>query len=241
MTRAALAGLCLAIALQVQPPRDTRPPAVNAPAGTASIEGTVISDEAQPKRLRRALVALSGPALPGGRVEITDDEGRFRFTGLGAGQYGLAVNKPGYAGRFYGSSRVMSSGRGGPAVPANLSIRDGETRSIAMRLPRGAVITGGVTDTDGQPVPGVIVVVMADRFDRATGVRRLQATDTMAVDDRGVYRFFDLSAGQYVVYAQMLLSGEQQEVKRSAGDTRSLIAANTYYPSTADGARATRG
>jgi carboxypeptidase family protein len=238
--RAGFAGVCLALALQAQPPRDVRPPASSAPAGTASIEGTVLSDEAQPRKLRRALVALSGPALQGVRMEITDDEGRFRFTGLKAAQYALAAAKEPYATRFYGSSRPVSSGRGGPMGPLNLAIRDAETRSITMRLPRGAVITGSVTDTEGQPIPGTIVVVMADRFVPATGVRGLNATDVSTTDDKGNYRLFGLPAGQYIVYAQVSSGFNPQDVRRTTTESRSLLAANTYYPSTPDGALATR-
>jgi protocatechuate 3,4-dioxygenase beta subunit len=238
--RAGFAGVCIAIALQAQPPRDVRPPASTAPAGTASIEGTVLSDEAQPKRLRRALVALSGPALAGVRLEITDDNGRFRFTGLKAAQYALTAAKEPYATRFYGSARPVSSGRGAPTGPLNLAIRDGETRSITMRLPRGAVITGSVTDTEGQPIPGTVVVVMADRFLPATGARRLSAADISTTDDKGTYRFFGLPAGQYVVYAQVSNGFDPLDVRRTTTESRSLLAANTYYPSTPDGALATR-
>lgn len=240
MTRAAVAGFCIALALQAQPPRDTRPPASNNTAGTASIEGAVVSDEAQPKKLRRALVALSGPAVSSVRMEITDDEGRFRFTGLKAAQYALAASKEPYASRFYGSSRPVPSGRGAPSGPLNLTIRDGETRSIEIRLPRGAVITGRVTDGDGQPVPGTTVVVLADRFEPATGVRRLVARDISTTDDRGVYRSFGLPAGQYVVYAQVSPGFDAQVVKRSTSEAQSLVAANTYYPSASDGALAAR-
>jgi hypothetical protein len=240
MTRVAYVGFCLAVALQAQSPRDTRAPAANAPAGTASIEGTVVSDEAQPKKLRRALVALSGPSLPALRMEITDDEGRFRFTGLKGAQYALAVTKEGYATRFYGSSRPVPSGRGAPSGPLNLSIRDGEVRSLAMRLPRGAVITGTVLDGGGQPLPGTSVVVMADRFSPVTGSRQLRPVDASLADDRGVYRIFGLPAGQYVVYAQVSSPMNAQELKRTASDARDLLPSNTYYPSTPDGTLATR-
>jgi hypothetical protein len=240
MTRAVAVGFCIALALQAQPPRDTRPPASNAAAGTASIEGVVLSEEAQPKKLRRALIALSGPALPGVRIEITDDEGRFRFTGLRGAQYALAASKEPYASRFYGSSRPVSSGRGGPTGPLNLSVSEGETRSITMRLPRGAVIAGSVMDSDGQPMRGTLVVAMAERFESASGVRRLRAMDVATTDDRGMYRIFGLPAGQYVVYVQGPTAYDAQEVKRATSDSRTLVPASIYYPSTPDGDRATR-
>jgi protocatechuate 3,4-dioxygenase beta subunit len=241
MTRAAFVGMCIAMALQAQPPRDTRPPTSNAPAGTATIEGTVLSDEAQPKKLRRALVSLGGPALPAVRMEITDNEGHFRFTGLTAAQYALVAAKEGYAPRAYGSSRPVFTGRGAAPGPPNLSIREGESRSITMRLPRGAVIAGSVTDADGQPVPGSLVVVLNDRFDPVTGTRHLRAMDFSVADDRGVYRSFGLPAGQYVVYAQLSnFPSDVQEIKRTSSAARTLVPASIYYPSAPDGDRATR-
>ncbi len=237
--RGAFAAACCALIVQAQQPaRDTRPAA--ATPASATIDGMVVTDEEQPKPLRRAIVTLSGGDVSGGRTAITDDNGRFQFDGLGAGQFGLAAIKEGYVPRAFGSSREVPRGRGAPQVPATLVLHAGEVRTITMRLPRGAVITGSVTDGGGQPVPGAIVIAFADRFEAATGARRLRLTEGATTDDRGEYRIFGLPAGQYLVYAQVTTAFDAKVVKRTTSDTRSVVTANTYYPSTPDGARATR-
>jgi protocatechuate 3,4-dioxygenase beta subunit len=119
-------------------------------------------------------------------------------------------------------------------------LHTGEARTIAMRLPRGAVITGSVTDGDGQPVPGALVAAFVDRFEPTTSARRLRLTEGATTDDRGEYRIFGLPAGQYAVYAQVTTAFDAKVVKRTTSDTRSVVTANTYYPSTPDGTRATR-
>jgi hypothetical protein len=69
-----------------------------------------------------------------------------------------------------------------------------------MRLPRGAVITGVVLDSRGQPVP--LVTVRAMRYGVINGERRLVgAGTTRGPDERGVYRIYGLNAGEYVVSA----------------------------------------
>jgi len=231
----ALAFMALAGALmQAQPPRDARP--VAAPRGTASIEGVVLSDEAQPKKLRRARVSLAGAGAEDGITVITDDEGRFRFDALPAGPYSLGASKDGYVAR----SAVTSRLRPGEMAPVAIPLRDGEAKTVTLRLPRGAVITGVVTDAEGQPAPGVIVGAMEDRFDASTGTRRLRMTANGVTDDRGIYRIFGLRAGRYVVYVQTSFGPEGPEVRRGSSDARPAMAPPIYYPATADGDRATR-
>ena len=54
----------------------------NSPIVTASIAGTIVTDEQNSRPLSRAVVTLSGAALRPSLVAITDDAGRFAFSGL---------------------------------------------------------------------------------------------------------------------------------------------------------------
>jgi protocatechuate 3,4-dioxygenase beta subunit len=218
----------------------------------ASLDGTVVSDEEQPKPLRRALVTLSrrgltdvegGRSSTGGRTVITDDQGRFHFGDLVAGQYGLTASKEAFVQRSFGSSRPAPTGRSN--APPALSLRAGELRTITIRLPRGAVISGTVTDADGQPVGGIPITALADQFDPATGGRRLRPTGLTAgaaTDDRGEYRIYGLPAGTYVIVAQPAsrFGVDGPVLSRSASESRRVVPAPTYYPSTQDAAAASR-
>jgi hypothetical protein len=97
-----------------------------------------------------------------------------------------------------------------------------------VHLPRGSVITGKITDAQGQPVSGVRIDVLSDRFVPSAGERRLISAGLPTVtDDRGVYRVFDLPAGDYLVTAHVfptlardavLQVLSAQEVRRALAD-----------------------
>ena len=122
------------------PVRDTggRPPAT--PPGTSSLTGIVTTYTGQPAVGARVMVGGEGPS----RMATTDARGRFNVAALRAGRYYVTVSKPGYVTVTYGQRRVNSQG-----TPVPLG--DGETRDIAMQLPRGGVITGMVLDERGEP------------------------------------------------------------------------------------------
>jgi protocatechuate 3,4-dioxygenase beta subunit len=66
---------------------------------------------------------------------------------------------------------------------------------------RGAVITGRVLDEDGEPL--VRATVAVERYQYVRGERQLVAAGGAATDDRGVYRVFGLSPGEYYVSASV--------------------------------------
>lgn len=232
------AASCAALAMQPpqQPARDTRPRTTA--TATASISGTVTSDEAQPRKLRRARVTLNGAAMDtGGRTVITDDEGRYRFTGLPSGQYSLIAVKDGYISARYGSNRPLRTFNP-MRMTTGLSLESGDTLTADFRLARGAVITGVVTDTDGRPEEGVIVAAASYQFISGVPERRLSvASPLLRTDDRGVYRLYGLRAGEYIVSAQA--PNQYATLKPSTTDGRSVATTPVYFPSATDVTAAT--
>ena len=218
--------------------RDSKP----APAaGTATIRGVVVSQETRPRPLRRARVALSGPALAIGRTAITRDDGTFAFEGVPAGQYSLTAAKDAFVPMSYGATR---SGRSGKRI----SVQSGESPSLTIALPRGAVITGTITEVDGSPAQGVTVTALAPRLIGAFGERRFTGAglSSSTTDDRGVYRIFGLPAGDYVIGVQSqaravgLPVGDVRMMSGGVPGSRNLAQAPVYYPNTTDLARASR-
>jgi hypothetical protein len=182
--------LMLSLLLAQAPARDAAPPPK---AGTGSISGTVASDTQPSRPIRRAVVTLNAPENSIARTTVTDDAGRFSFTGLPTGRYAIGASKPGWIGMYHGAKRA---GRPG----TSLFLEDGQRGSVAMRLPRTAVISGVVLDSRGQPVP--LLTVRAMRYGVVNGERRLVgAGTTRGPDDRGIYRIYGLSAGEYLVSA----------------------------------------
>jgi hypothetical protein len=196
--RFALAAGILLLAAQPATPQ-VRDAGVARPSGTAVISGVVLTADQNGSPVRLARVTLNsvdrgGPSETG----TTDGTGRFTFRGLPAGRYSIQASKRAWLDTNYGESRL---GRPGTAV----AVRDGErVTNLVMRMTRGAVITGVIRDTTGEPQPGVQVRVL--RFVTRDGVRTLErpistSPNDPVTEDDGVYRAYGLPPGEYVVVA----------------------------------------
>jgi hypothetical protein len=186
------------------------------------ITGHVITEDGQP--IPHAIVGISG--VGGGakqttasRETVADDDGNFVADGLQATPYSVSAWAPGY----------VPASDGVVLNPFELSearfVRVGE--SVTVKLVRGGVITGRVTNDAGEPVVGAPVKAtrVKDETGRATSVDISYAhLWTRTTDDRGVYRIYGLAPGAYIVAA----GGSDASSSRPtpfAGRT------TTYYPS----------
>ena len=125
--------------------------------GSALVSGVVMSDEATPQPLRRAQVTLMGTDQPVIKNVFTDAAGRFTVTDLPSGRYSLSASKGGYVRMSYGARRHDR-----PGTPLNLA--EGQRLgSLSIRLPKGGVITGRLTDENGGPAQGAQVRLLQDR------------------------------------------------------------------------------
>jgi protocatechuate 3,4-dioxygenase beta subunit len=231
-----------ALLLQATPQRDTTP--LPAAAATGSIAGRVVSADAQPRALRRARVTIGGGSLPYPRTTISGDDGAFVFERVPAGRFTVSAAKDGYAPMNYGATR---SGRPGTTV----AVADGQPTRVELRLPRGAVIAGTVTDVDGQPAAGIRVNVMARQFSGTGRTDYRYATlgtpGTATTDDRGAYRVFGLPAGEYIVAAQPapaleLPAGTDgiavRMMTRGATNSKDMLLSQVFHPTGTDPTRA---
>jgi hypothetical protein len=198
-------GVCIAgvvLAAQVPQSRDAvRQPSLAARTGTSSISGVVVSDDTDPKPIRRVTVTVTTDSSPsGGRVAITDDSGRFVVPGLPAGRYLVTANKPAYLTTAYGATRQARPGP--PPTGTAIVLADGQIMDVRMRLARGAVVTGTVRDEAGKPVREADVTLFYYRRSLQTGERTLTAMRTDAVpttNAQGVYRIYGVPPGDYLV------------------------------------------
>lgn len=193
-----------AVSAQVQ--RDQQAPARDRPVvavtGTGVIAGVVVTapdlqqsnDRQQPVRRVSVMLASGQTVVP--RTAVTDDEGRFAFTGLPAGNYSLVAQKPAWVAAVYGS-RAPGDSQGIP-----IAVVDGQ-RVDGLRIPitRGAVVAGTLRYASGAPASGVQIQVLRTRV--VDGRRQMTMVAAPALtDDQGAYRVFGLPAGDYVVQAR---------------------------------------
>ena len=169
-----IAALVLALLAQTPPQRDTR---IMPASGSGTIAGIVVSDDAQPRPLRRARVTVMGTSIEMPRTVITADDGSFSVTSLPAGRFTVTAAKDGYVPMAYGATRTAR-----PGTP--VAVGDQQSVTVMLRLPRGAVITGTITDIDGQPAQGITVTALVRRYLSPAGERPAHDGRSVDRDDR---------------------------------------------------------
>jgi hypothetical protein len=183
------------------------------------ISGRVIADDGQPMGGAQVTAVGAGksPLTIAGQTTNCDADGNFKVTGLSHGVYSIVAWAPGYV----------------PVQDQSRKYRIGE--SVIIRMARGGVITGRVTDEFGEPMVGVRVA--ADRVRDSEGKPGAGAAtmnemySSWSTDDRGVYRVYGLEAGAYVVGVNVAtpIFGGLGETSREPP---------TYHPSSPRGAAA---
>lgn len=178
------------------------------PRRTGIIRGRVMSTDGRP--LPRAEVVISsratiinppnltGTVTPFVTTATTDDDGRFEALELPAGSFRVAASKTGY------TMRMDALGFGGPAsgTGTTVDLTEGQTRErVDVTLARWGAISGHIFDELGEPMQGVTVQPLQVRYQ--AGRRRLVQVGgtSYPTDDRGRFRIFRLSPGQYIISA----------------------------------------
>jgi protocatechuate 3,4-dioxygenase beta subunit len=157
--------------------------------GAGSIAGWVVGENGRP--IKGARVSLGGGAV--NRTEISGATGEFLFDKLPEGRYGINANRARYLSGSYGQKKPERSG-------TLIQLADAEhKRDLKITLFSGAAITGVIYGDDGEPVQNAQVRAM--KYSMRTGVRRLQSSNSGSTDDRGVYRLYGLTPGDYIISA----------------------------------------
>jgi protocatechuate 3,4-dioxygenase beta subunit len=166
--------------------------------------------------LRRAVVTAYPTAdTRARRLTVTDDEGRFSVTELPCSNVVVFASKAGYVTSYFGATTPGST----TGVAVALSERS-QAPELVLRVSKGAVITGLVTDEHGRPAARILVrlrqVVTLSTGERTFAVVALGALQP-TTDDLGRYRIFGLAPGSYVVSAQRPLEfGAATEMRETS-------------------------
>jgi len=187
------------------------------PSGT--IAGRVTVND-QPARGVIVLLLPGDPRLRNNTTSkaTTDNEGRFQLRGIPAGGYQVQAFAPALVtNNLYGRQSQI------------INLNDGESvDGIDLALKPGGVITGRVTNGDGEPVIQEEVRLLS--ADESKNQIYFPYINMMfSTDDRGVYRLFGVPPGRYLV----AVGGEPNGLpSRTNGNAY-------YHPATSDASKAT--
>ncbi len=158
------------------------------------------------------------------RKATTDGEGIYCITGVRAGQYRVSAATPTFV-----SANDDDRGRSETLV----TLAEGETvEGIDFSLKRGGVITGHVTDSDGQPaVSEPVFLKLADKS--GTFQKYYPGLHTSLTDDLGIYRIYGLPPGLYLVSV-----GGESATPYSSPFLKASNRTRTFYPGVTDEAKA---
>jgi hypothetical protein len=206
--------------------------ATSKPEPPAKLHGRITNAATGAPIKRANIILMSAEPRPDATPYSTssDAAGEFAMSEIVPGKYRLWAERTGYVRNEYGA-------RGTNPMGAVISIAPGqEISKLEFRLQPHAVITGRVTDEDGEPLSHVQVQTMTYRF--IQGKRQLVPSGSASTNDLGEYRIFGLPPGRFYLSATLRNSGMMfNAVDRTAG-TRTpgpeLGYAPTYYPGTTD-------
>lgn len=205
-------------------------------SASATIEGNVIKDPGS-EPVKKAIIELiaEDQGQGGNYTAVTAADGSFRIEAITPGRYHMFAERTGY---------IESTNHGGHSRGRTLNLAAGqELRGIQIRFAAAAIVSGRVTDEDGDPLENAEVSVLQRRF--SSGNTRLRQVGSERTNDLGEYRIPGLFAGSYYLSVnpppdfKSLLKSEN-----SPSASKNLSASNvekpstsyqtTYYPGTPD-------
>src|ERR1039457_5894166 len=207
-----------------------------APAANASsIAGTVVKEPgSQPLKKVLVQVIAEDQKQGGNYTASTDADGHFHLDNVVPGRYRLFLERTGY---------VEVNGRGLKSDVNVFTVQAGQSvDDLLFRMLPTAIISGRITDEDGDPMSGVRVVVQKKKPGKATR----EAAGTEATNDLGEYRLSGLFPGQYWIVAMPppdMRDYEKPPEKSPPGTNQSDVQPDpryvtTYYPGTYDAMQA---
>ena len=211
-------------------------------ASGTSIAGTVIKEPGS-EPLKKVIIQCIAEDQNGGGnyTTSTDADGHFKIENIIPGRYRMFFERAGY---------VEVNDRGLKAVNV-LTVEAGQSmQDLLFRMLPTAVVSGRITDEDGDPLSEVRV--MAQR--KKAGKAGWEGAASSGTNDLGEYRLSGLFPGQYrivAIPAPDLRDYESQRAKVAASATGSKADGDsptaaqpetryltTYYPGTYDAMQA---
>jgi protocatechuate 3,4-dioxygenase beta subunit len=191
-------------------------------ASGITIQGKVLQEPGgQPIRKANVQFSARDGQSSGQYSDTTDADGRFKVDDVTPGRYVATVEHPGLV--------QSASGK----RPASILVQpEQDTTDLVFYMQPAAVITGKVTDLDGDPMNNVDISAVRVGF----AMREINFHDSgsAVTNDLGEFRIPDLRAGRYLITANPTqgVRAPPAEAKDNVKDN--LIYTTTYYPGALD-------
>jgi hypothetical protein len=162
------------------------------------------------------------------QTKRTRGDGSFSFSDLARARYEVEAFHQGFTERIYAVQSEIS-GMWDPWIPLGPGQK---LDNVDFHLNATSVISGKVTDEDGDPVVGIKVSAVHPAF-QPGGIMDTSSRKNTTTDDRGEFRLAELISGNYFVRA----GGSEQTTGSILGETLWNYRP-AYYPAAArvDGA-----
>jgi protocatechuate 3,4-dioxygenase beta subunit len=179
-----------------------------------AIEGSIVDEFGQP--VPNVMVQVSQLSYGGGRKRLmpaigsqaagpirpTDDNGRFRISGLAPGEYYVTAMAGAFADATAagGFNLTLYPGTTDPAAARAVTLTPGRDQlNISFALVPAAMthVTGTLVDGNGQPVKGGNMILMPSERSGAT----LFAQTRTVAGEQGAFTFRNVPPGRYTIQA----------------------------------------
>jgi protocatechuate 3,4-dioxygenase beta subunit len=205
------------------------------PSAVATLSGIVIKEPGS-EPVKKAIIELiaEDQQQGGNYTAVTGADGSFRIEGITPGRYHLFAERTGY---------IESMNHGG-SRGRTLTLAPGQyLKDIQVRFAAAAIVSGRVTDEDGDPLENAEVTVLRRTFSSGRG--RFQQVGSERTNDLGEYRISGLAAGSYYLsvspppdFKSLIDSENSPAVGKNSASTNSEKPSTsyqtTYYPGTPD-------
>jgi hypothetical protein len=159
------------------------------------------------------------PEVAPPQTALTDIGGQFQFNGVAAGKFTLNFQKPGFV----------------PAEPDNAVKQIELTASVTgiqLKLAPLGIVEGKVLDQYGDPIRRANIIAIQVRI--MDGARVTSNSRSVATDDLGMYRLWNLAPGKYYLKA----AGRSGGTYTYVGDNGPIFdGAESFAPVYSDGTR----
>ena len=201
------------------------------PENAPAIAGTIVGEPGSHPLKKVIVQVMAEDQKQGGNYSaLTDADGHFRIDNVVPGRYRVFFEKIGF---IEINSRGQKAGVNMVTALPGQSVED-----LVFHMLPAAVVTGRITDEDGDPMSAVRVVAQK----RVPGKAKRETVSVAATDDLGEYRLAGLFPGQYWIAAMpppdfrdYEKRSEQVESADGPSETRYLT---TFYPGTNDATQA---